>query len=357
MTAMNHQKGLVWMRGETKKREQRAPLTPNDTHTLITRGHAVHVESSSQRIFTDDEYTAAGCIIERPGSWPKAPSHANVLGIKELPAEEFPISNRHIYFAHAYRGQPGAAALLARFARGKGAIFDVEYLRNEEGKRVISFGKWGGFAGAALALDVFCHQRMDAHSAHPGFDRPFDSAELIHRLKKRLSQAKARPSVIIVGERGRTGRGAKKLLEELDIHATEWGREETKHGGPFLEILDHDIFINCVFIREPVKPFVTLDLLKRPNRRLAVIADVSCDVGNPCNVLPVYDRITTFDEPARRIVGGRTPLDIVAIDHLPSLVPRDSSVDFSGQLLPHLITLLESDKVPKIWSEAYRPGV
>jgi len=131
---MNHQKGLVWVRSETRKHEERTPLTPKDAHTLITRGHAIHVESSSQRIFTDDEYAAADCIIERPGSWTNAPPHANVLGIKELPAEEFPIANRHIYFAHAYRGQPGAAALLARFARGQGSILDIEYLRNEKWK-------------------------------------------------------------------------------------------------------------------------------------------------------------------------------------------------------------------------------
>jgi saccharopine dehydrogenase (NAD+, L-lysine-forming) len=33
------------------------------------------------------------------------------------------------------------------------------------------------------------------------------------------------------------------------------------------------------------------------------------------------------------------PLDVMAIDNLPSLLPAESSVDFAAQLLPSLLTL------------------
>ena len=37
------------------------------------------------------------------GSWITAPTEAIILGLKELPHCEDPISQRHIFFAHAYK--------------------------------------------------------------------------------------------------------------------------------------------------------------------------------------------------------------------------------------------------------------
>jgi len=38
-------------------------------------------------------------------------------------------------------------------------------------------------------------------------------------------------------------------------------------------------------------------------------------------------------------VHDAPPLDVMAIDNLPSLLPLESSLDFAAQLLPHLLTL------------------
>ena len=37
------------------------------------------------------------------GSWVSAPKEAIILGLKELPHCKDPISQRHIFFAHAYK--------------------------------------------------------------------------------------------------------------------------------------------------------------------------------------------------------------------------------------------------------------
>ena len=37
------------------------------------------------------------------GSWVSAPKEAVILGLKELPSSEDPITQRHIFFAHAYK--------------------------------------------------------------------------------------------------------------------------------------------------------------------------------------------------------------------------------------------------------------
>ena len=45
------------------------------------------------------------------GSWVSAPKEAIILGLKELPSSEDPISQRHIFFAHAYKVKATGASL------------------------------------------------------------------------------------------------------------------------------------------------------------------------------------------------------------------------------------------------------
>ena len=73
-------------------------------------------------------------------------------------------------------------------------------------------------------------------------------------------------------------------------------------------------------------------------RRLTVIGDVACDPDSDYNPVPVYDRATSWEAPVIRVHGSPV-LDIMAIDNLPSLLPRESSEDFAAQLLPSLMAL------------------
>ena len=365
---MTFKKNHIWLRCETKKFERRTPLTPSNAKVLVEKKHPIHVESSQSRIFKDEQYREAGCRIETPGSWPTAPLNAYILGLKELPEETIPIKHRHIYFAHVYKKQAGAAALLKRFKNGQGVIFDLEYLHDENGGRVVTFGKWAGFIGAGLSLDIFCQHPSDRAlgpcsaggamgrsrpgEEHPGITHSFNSTQLIDRLSEKLSLLKNAPRIIIIGAQGRTGQGAIELLHSLNLEATEWDLQETKDGGPFKEIVDYNILINCVLVKEKIPPFLTFKTLEVPTRRLSVIADIACDPGSPFNPLPIYDHTTTFEHPTHRLISGPDPLDVMAIDHLPSLLPAESSIDFSGQLLPYLTALLESEEMPRIWRNA-----
>ncbi len=42
--------------------------------------------------------------------------------------------------------------------------------------------------------------------------------------------------------------------------------EETKQGGPFAEILQHDIFVNCIYLAKKIPPFITADMLSTEKR-------------------------------------------------------------------------------------------
>lgn len=87
-------------------------------------------------------------------------------------------------------------------------------------------------------------------------------------------------------------------------------------------------------------------------RKLSVICDVSCDTTNPHNPLPVYDQTTTFTSPTLSVkTANPAPLDIIAIDHLPTLLPRESSEQFVRDLLPTLKSLPQRETA-QVWVQA-----
>ncbi len=145
----------LWLRAEARPTERRTPLMPEGAAALIAAGARVSVEDSAHRCVPVARYAEVGCAIVPAGSWTDAPADALILGIKELSEGLAPLRHRHAFFAHAFKGQAGAAALLDRFAAGGGALHDLEYLTDAEGRRLVAFGYWAGFAGAGAALFAF----------------------------------------------------------------------------------------------------------------------------------------------------------------------------------------------------------
>lgn len=334
-------KKLLWLRSESKAFEKRCPLTPEGAKVLIDQGVAIHVESSSDRIFSTEAYQKVGCAIEEEHSWASAPEHATILGLKELPEDSFPLRHTHIYFAHCFKGQTGSEALLNRFQIGNGCILDLEFLKDSSGRRVAAFGYWAGFVGAALAVEAFAAPENFAINPihHPN----------VESYIKKLDQVEHPEKVLIIGSKGRSGSGARTLFERLGISATLWDRQETQNGGPFQEILEHDVLVNCVFLQNPIAPFLTVDFLSK-NDRLRIVSDVSCDPTSPHNPLPIYKSATTFKKPLVKVEGPTQPVYVQAIDHLPSLLPKESSEEFAKDLLPHLLDYFQNGSA--VWNGA-----
>ncbi|MEU1935732.1 saccharopine dehydrogenase [Streptomyces coeruleorubidus] len=316
----------LWLRHEARTTERRTPVVPDDARRLVEHGVALTVEDSPQRVFPTEEYEAAGCRVAHAGSWVSAPRDAVVLGLKELPDDPAGLTHRHIFFGHAYKGQPGAAGLLRRFAAGGGALFDLEYLVDDTGRRLAAFGFWAGYLGAALA--VLQHRgRLRAPLT------PTTKEALDETLKPDPDDTEF--TGLVIGALGRSGRGARTAFATAGADPTCWDLAETRDLDR-RALLAHDVMVNAVLATSPVPPFLREQDLDTPERRLRTLCDVTCDVGSPLNVLPVYDETTDWDEPVRRLRED-PPLDLIAIDNLPSLLPLESSADFSAALLPHLL--------------------
>ncbi|MER7561752.1 saccharopine dehydrogenase [Streptomyces sp. NPDC097941] len=316
----------LWLRHEVRSTERRTPVVPSDARRLVDSGVTLTVEESPQRIFPIEQYEAAGCGVAPAGSWTtRAPRDAVILGLKELPDEPAALPHRHVFFGHAYKGQPGAPELLRRFAAGGGALLDLEYLVDDHGRRLTAFGYWAGYLGAALA--VLQHRgRLSAPLT------PTSREELEEVLRPAAGDEEF--TALVIGALGRSGQGARVALRAAGVEPTCWDLEETRDLDR-AALLAHDVLVNCVLATTPVPPFVREADLDDPGRRLRTLSDVTCDVGSPLNVLPVYDRVTEWAEPVRRL-HKEPPLDLIAIDNLPSLLPEESSVGFSESLLPLL---------------------
>ncbi|MFV0493249.1 MAG: saccharopine dehydrogenase [Pseudorhodobacter sp.] len=335
----------IWVRAEQRPNEERVGITPDGVAALLKEGFAVTVEDSPTRAIATDAYRATGCQIATEGSWPAAPEAAIIFGLKELPEDGSPLRHRHILFGHAYKGQPAGQDLLRRFNEGGGTLYDIEYLVDESGRRVAAFGYWAGYAGAAVALKCWITQeRGDIAgpvSRYPG--REALLAELRHEL-----QGLTPPRALVIGALGRVGSGATDLCQAMGMQVTQWDMAETAHGGPFPEILQHEIFLNCILAQPGCPVFVPPSALTG-ERALRVIGDIACDPGSDFSPIKVYDRITEWARPALRVATDPV-LDVTAIDNLPSLLPVESSEDFAGLLLPHLLTLDRLDK--GVWGRA-----
>ncbi|MGW0419692.1 saccharopine dehydrogenase [Streptomyces sp. NPDC003015] len=317
----------LWLRHEVRSTERRTPVVPSDARRLVDSGVTLTVEESPQRIFPIEAYEAAGCGVAPAGSWAtRAPRDAVILGLKELPDEPAALPHRHVFFGHAYKGQPGAAELLRRFAAGGGALLDLEYLVDDHGRRLAAFGLWAGYLGAALA--VLQHRGRLSMPLTP------TSGEELEEVLRPVA-GDEEFTALVIGALGRSGQGARVALRAAGVEPTCWDLEETRELDR-AALLAHDVLVNCVLATTPVPPFVREADLDDPGRRLRTLSDVTCDVGSPLNVLPVYDRVTEWAEPVRRL-HKEPPLDLIAIDNLPSLLPEESSVGFSESLLPLLL--------------------
>jgi saccharopine dehydrogenase (NAD+, L-lysine forming) len=121
--------------------------------------------------------------------------------------------------------------------------------------------------------------------------------------------------------------------------------------GPFKEIVESDMFVNCVYLSSKIPNFIDMESLEAPDRKLSVICDVSTDTTYPNNPVPVYTVATTFDKPTLPVeVKGEPRLSVISIDYVKSAA-REASEAFSKDLLPSL-SLLKEWRTAPVWQRA-----
>jgi alpha-aminoadipic semialdehyde synthase len=186
---VNRVNRLFGIRREDKNRwERRVPLTPHHVQELCAQhGLQCVVESSPIRVFSDEQYRELGVPVQDDVS------HCPVVfAVKEIPMGFFRPGGTYVFFAHVIKGQKHNMPMLRRLMELGCTLIDYERIVDENGKRLIFFGRHAGLAGMIDTLWAL-GQRL----RFEGIPTPFERLQPAHRYAT-LQEAKA--AVAGVGE-------------------------------------------------------------------------------------------------------------------------------------------------------------
>lgn len=392
----------VGVRNEDKSRwERRVPLVPDDLKALREAGIDAVVQTSSHRAFGDDEFNQAGVPVQsnlgdcdiivgikeippaklaagkvylffphvikgQPGNMPmlrrlmelKATlvdyervvdeknrrliffgRHAGLAGMintlwslgKRLEVEGAPSAFSRLKQARDYAGLSGAREDLGRI----GARIAAEGVPAAIHPLVVGFTGYGNVSqGAQEILDLLPVRTVSPPELKALANDPSRDARVIYKVvfkEQDLVEPLAAEGAFDLDDYFRRGAGGYRSIFDRYLK-------------------DLTVLVNCVYWDERYPRLVTLDQCRRlwaPGRspKLKVIGDISCDVNgsvectvkptDPGNPVYVYEPGTGK---AKDGFEGEGPV-VMAVEILPSEIPRESSVDFSRvlrQLLPHL---------------------
>ncbi len=287
--------------------------------------------------------------------------------------------------------QPHNRHLLQAILAKKIRLIDYEALTDERGERLIAFGFYAGIVGAHNALWTW--GRRTGQFSLPRLCDSHDYAEVLEIYEK----LKLPPLRIVLTGTGRVATGAAKNLRDIKIrqvtpqeflendfqeavftqiaaqdyvahrdgrafdkkHFYAHGEEYASAFAPYYRRAD--IFINGIFYDKKAPAFFTVEEMQSPDFQIKVIADATCDLV-PGSSVPSTIRASKIAEPVYGFdprSGLEAPpyqpgsIDVMAIDNLPSELPRDASAFFGRQLLEKILPELLKGRA----SDAIRRGM
>ena len=368
--------------------DRRVPLTPPQIIALEEQYPFVefYVQPSDIRCYSDEEYEYLDIPL-------KEDLHECdiLMGIKEVDRRTFIPGRTYLFFAHVGKRQPHNREMFREMSARNISLIDYEYLTTDKGDRVVAFGRYAGIVGAynglrARGINTNRFRLKPAHQCH-------DLDEMWAGL--RLIQLLPGLKILVTGQ-GRVASGAMETLsvcnlvqvapEEFltrafdvpvvcQIGPEHYTRRRDGHKYSFAHFTKHpedyestflpftkvtDILVTGHYWNPQSPVFFTKDDMKRPDFRISVIADISCDVNGP---VPSTLRATTIADPfygynphlesEEPAFTSPTNITVMAIDNLPGELPRDASHDFGMQLMQNMLHDLLTGKESPMLERAY----
>jgi hypothetical protein len=293
------------------------------------------------------------------------------MGVKEVDKRTFIPGKTYLFFAHVAKKQPHNLEMFRAMAEKNLSLIDFEYLTTDKGLRVVAFGRYAGIVGAynglrARGIKTNRFKLKPAYQCH-------DLDEMWAGL--RLIELKPGLKILVTGE-GRVAHGAIETLSianVVQVTPDEYLNKEfkvpvfsqigpqhyTKHKTGqdfnFSQFRMNPREYESTFLRytkvtdilitghywDPRSPvFLTKEDMKKPDFRISVIADISCDINGPiastirattiADPFYSYNPHLDIEEPA---FTSPTNITVMSIDNLPGELPRDASYDFGIQLM------------------------
>jgi len=381
--------------------ERRAPLIPEDVKDIIQNLKLkVIVQASDIRIFSNKEYEEIGAIISE--NLEKADI---ILGVKEIPPEKIIPDKTYVFFAHVIKGQKHNMAMLKKLLELRCTLIDYERVIDENGRRLIFFGKYAGYAGLVETIHAF-GKKLSLNNILTPFNKikqPFEYSN-IQEAKDSLRSVGEEiskngipdfllPLTVGFAGYGNVSKGAQEFFEILPhlevspsdlISNYESLKKENKRLVKivFKEIdtvqrfngdfdlneyfekphLYHSIFdeyipklkilLNCILWKENNPRLITKEYLKNNYRyidKFFVIGDISCDING---AIEITHKATQPDMPCYTYYPDRDffidgvqkdGITNMAVDNLPCEFARESSIEFSHVLKNFIPQLIKNN--------------
>jgi len=395
--------------------ERRSALTPRHVKKLTEQGIEVHVEKSAKRIFSESEYKRAGAVIT--GNLGEIPV---IIGVKEIPADWFEEHKTYIFFSHVIKGQPYNMPMLAAMMKKRCNLIDYERIADDQGKRLIFFGRFAGLAGMINSLWSYGERLMVEGKKTP-FLRIKQShtypslaeAEQAVREVGELIRAhgvweESAPFVISFTGNGNVSKGAQhiaNLLPAVEITPEEllnlkakgnysnkliykvvfnepdlaepiaegqqfvlqdYYQHPEKYKSQFEKYLPHlTILMNCMYWDTRYPRIVTKDAVEqlyiKGDMKLKVIGDVTCDPDGSIEFThkgtEIEDPVFVYNPLTRKYAMGFSGdgILVMAVDILPSELPRDSSESFGDALIDFIPDIVHAN-YNQSYEELYLPA-
>ena len=384
--------------------ERRAPLTPKHVERLVkAKKLDFVVQTSEKRVFTDEEYIKAGADISKD-----LKKCSVIFGVKEMPVSFFEPDKTYIFFSHVIKGQTYNMPMLRKMMELKCNLIDYERVVDEQGKRLIFFGRYAGLAGMINSLWSLGLRLKEA-----GYQTPFSRIKQAHHysslaevrevvsgvgqeIAEKGMPEELRPFTVAFTGYGNVSQGAQEIIgllpvkeispekllslkrrnklpdnliykiifkeehlvepidENKEFDLQDYYTSPEKYRSAFEKYLPHiDMLINCIYWDSHCPRLVTKDYLQKSFAsgipRLKVIGDISCDVNGSVECTEkgteIEDPIFVYHPATRTYTMGHKGegVLIMAVDILPSELPRDSSAGFADVLVNFVKAIADCD--------------
>ncbi len=351
--------------------DSRTPLTPEQCAHLVRDLHMdVMVEPSPIRCYPNAEYMDFHIALSHDMH------ECDVLmGIKEVPVDQLIPNKTYLFFSHTIKAQAHNRKLLQAVLSKNIRLLDYEVMTDDMGRRLIAFGKFAGMVGAHNALWTW--GRRTGEFQLPRMKDCFD----YEAAKDHYFQVKWPPVKIVVTGSGRVGTGAIEVLHDMGIlqvnpreflenefdeavftqvapqdyvarkdrqafHTREFYAHPEAYESIFTPFTHAaDIMINGIFWDKRAPAFFTVEDMRHPDFRIRVIADITCDIAPessiPSTLRPssIANPVYGYDPVTGEEIAPFQPhgVDMMAIDNLPSEMPRDASRAFGDMFIHHIL--------------------
>jgi alanine dehydrogenase len=329
----------------------------------------IKVESSDIRVFNDEAYKNLGIEVAADIS------DCDVFfGVKEIPVEYLIPNKKYFFFSHTIKKQVYNRKLLQAVLEKNIELYDHETIVDANNRRLIGFGRYAGIVGAYNGFRAF-GIKYDLFNI-PKAETLQSKEDLITRLKR---QTLPNIKIVLTGH-GKVGMGAKEILDGMKVKQVSTddflNKIYTQPVYTQIDVLDYnkridgtkpennhdfyknpkdytsnferftkvtDIFIAGHFHSNESPDILTRDMLKAPDCKIKVVADISCDVDGPiaCTLKastiaePFFGYLPTENKEVPYTHPGS--IMVMSVDNLPCELPKDASEGFGEMFMKHVI--------------------